>query len=258
MLVDSHCHLDFEQFEGQLDDIIANAKEHGVTWMQTICTRISEFDKILPIATQYPNIWCSVGVHPNNVTEEPIATTEHIISLTNHERVIGIGETGLDYYYEHSPKKEQQASFVEHIKAAQETGLPIIVHTRDADDDTIRILQEHMQEKPFKGLIHCFSTGRKLAEAAIDMGMYISISGIVTFKKAHDLQNIVKDLPLTSLLVETDAPYLAPVPMRGKTNEPAFTKYTAQFIAQLKEIDEADVAKVTTDNFFTLFNKATR
>lgn len=256
MLVDSHCHLNFPDFNDRVDEVVKNANANGVQYMQTICTKTSEFPAILDIATKYKNIWCSVGVHPNNVEDEPLAPSEKLIELAKNDKVIGIGETGLDYYYEHSPRELQQQSFKNHIIASQETGLPVIVHTRSADDDTIDILQEHMAKKPFPGLIHCFSTSAKLAYAAIEMGMYISISGIVTFKKATELQDIVKELPLERLLVETDAPYLAPVPFRGKTNEPAYTKHTAEFIADLKGISYEEVAKVTTDNFFNLFKKA--
>ncbi len=256
ILVDSHCHLDYPQFTESMDTMLARAAEHDVAYMQTICTLMSEFPKILAVAEKHKNIWCSVGVHPNNVQKEELVTAEQIIEKTKNPKVIGIGETGLDYYYEHSPRDLQIQSFLEHIKASRETGLPLIVHTRDADDDTIEILQNEMKKGKFTGLIHCFSTGRKLAEEAIKLGFYVSISGIITFKKAESLQDIVKDLPLESLLVETDAPYLAPVPYRGKPNEPAFTKYTAQFIAELKGIAYEQVAETTTRNFFDLFSKA--
>ena len=256
MLVDSHCHLNFPELYSRLDEVVASAASQGVTYMQTICTRMREFPQILAIANNYKNVWCSVGVHPNNVAEEPPVAAVEIIAAARNSRVIGIGETGLDYYYEHSPRKAQARSFIEHITASRETGLPVIVHTRSADDDTITILQTEMKQGKFPGLIHCFSTGQKLAEAAIEMGMCVSISGIITFKKAEALQNIVKDLPLTSLLVETDAPYLAPMPHRGKSNEPAYTRYTAEFIAQLKGVTYDEVARVTTGNFFSLFKKA--
>ena len=253
MLVDSHCHLNFPDFKGQIDEVVERADKNGVKYMQTICTKMAEFPDILKIANDYENIWCSVGVHPNNVEGEELVEVSKLIELAKNPKVIGLGETGLDYYYEHSPREKQQKSFINHIEASQENGLPVIVHTRAADDDTIEILQNQYKKKPFPGLIHCFSTGEKLAKAAIDLGMYISISGIVTFKKATELQEIVKDLPLESLLVETDAPYLAPVPYRGKTNEPAYTRHTAEFIADLKGISLDEVAKVTSDNFFSLF-----
>ncbi len=257
MLIDSHCHLNFPELSDNLDDVIARAGKNGVDYMQTICTRMSEFPDILAIARRYDNIWCSVGVHPNNVAEAPLVTAKALIAAAASNReVIGLGETGLDYYYENSPRETQLSSFIEHIIAARATGLPVIVHTRAADDDTIAVLQSQMQQGKFTGLIHCFSTGEKLAQAAIAMGMYISISGIVTFKKAEELQNIVTKLPLSSLLVETDAPYLAPMPHRGKPNEPGYTMHTAEFIAKLKGISLEEVAKATSDNFFQLFTKA--
>jgi TatD DNase family protein len=256
MLVDSHCHLNFPDFENKIPDVVQRASDMDVKYMQTICTRLGEFPQILNIANDYDNIWCSVGVHPNNVAEEELTNSGELIKLAQDKKVIGIGETGLDYYYEHSPRQKQQKSFIEHLKASVETGLPVIVHTRDADDDTIEILQQQYAQKPFTGLIHCFSTSSKLAYAAIELGMYISISGIVTFKKATILQDIVRELPLEKLLVETDAPYLAPTPHRGKTNEPGFTRHTAEFIANMKNISYEEVAKVTTNNFFDLFTKA--
>ena len=258
MLVDSHCHLNFPDFKDQVDEVVKRANDNDVKYMQTICTRLGEFNDILAIAENYKNMWCSAGVHPNNVMEEELASAQQIIDLTGNPKVIGIGETGLDYFYEHSPREKQQASFREHIRASQETGLPLIVHTRAADEDTIDIMQEEMSGGKFSGLIHCFSTSSKLAYAAIEMGMYISISGIVTFKKATELQDIVKELPLERLLVETDAPYLAPMPHRGKTNEPAYTRHTAQFIADLKGVPYEEVAEATTNNFFELFSKAGR
>jgi TatD DNase family protein len=250
------CHLNFPDFENKIPDVVQRASDMDVKYMQTICTRLGEFPQILNIANDYDNIWCSVGVHPNNVAEEELTNSGELIKLAQDKKVIGIGETGLDYYYEHSPRQKQQKSFIEHLKASVETGLPVIVHTRDADDDTIEILQQQYAQKPFTGLIHCFSTSSKLAYAAIELGMYISISGIVTFKKATILQDIVRELPLEKLLVETDAPYLAPTPHRGKTNEPGFTRHTAEFIANMKNISYEEVAKVTTNNFFDLFTKA--
>lgn len=256
MLVDSHCHLDFPEYANSLDQVLERAAANDIGYMQTICTKVSQLPNLLRIAERYTQIGCSVGIHPNHVAEEKKISAEDIIALTHHPKVIGIGETGLDYYYQYTPHQDQQRSFIAHIEAAQETGLPVIVHTRDADEDTIDILSKKMKIKSFKGLIHCFSTGRTLAERAIEMGLYVSISGIITFKKANDLQQIIKDLPLESLLVETDAPFLAPVPYRGKTNEPAYTKLTAEFIAQLKNIPYAEVARVTTENFFRVFTKA--
>lgn len=255
LLVDSHCHLDFPEFSADRDGFVTRAVDAGVGIMQTICTKITEFPKVLAVAEAYDNIYCSVGIHPHEVETQPEITAEDIIRYANHPKVIGIGETGLDYYYEHSPRELQQRSFRAHIAASRVTGLPLIVHTRDADEDTMAILEEEMQQGAFPGLIHCFSSSRSLAERSLHIGLYISISGIVTFKKATELQAIVKDLPLDRILVETDAPYLAPVPMRGKTNEPAFTRYTAEYVATLKNIPLSEVAEVTTSNFFTLFKK---
>lgn len=258
MLVDSHCHLDFPEFQEDMHDVLARAAAHDVAIMQTICTRITEFPKVLAVAEALPQVYCSVGIHPHNVEEEPKITEEALLACTHHPKVIGIGETGLDFFYDHSPRDMQEESFRVHIHVARETGLPLIIHTRNADEKTIEILANEMKKGPFPGLIHCFSTGRTLAERSIEMGLYISISGIVTFKKAQELQETVKHLPLKKLLVETDAPYLAPMPHRGKRNEPAFTKHTAEFIANLKGIPYEEVARVTTDNFFKLFTKAVR
>lgn len=257
-LVDSHCHLNYPDFSEDRDIVIQRAKEQGISVMQTICTKITEFEEIKSIAEQYESIYCSVGIHPHEVETQPILSAEDIVKHTQHDKVIGIGETGLDYFYEHSPRALQQQSFKAHIAAARETQLPLIVHTRDADEDTIEILQSEMQKGAFPGLIHCFSSTRELAEKSMEMGLYISISGIVTFKKAQELKDIVKDIPLEKMLVETDAPFLAPVPYRGKRNEPAYTRETAAYIAQLKGITIEEVAKQTTENFYRLFSKSKR
>jgi TatD DNase family protein len=251
MLVDSHCHLDFAK-EDERAGIIARARGAGVRTLLTISTKLEEFGVVRAIAESDPDIWCSVGVHPHEAEVEP-ASAETLVELTKHPKVVGIGETGLDFYYEHSPRQQQADIFRAHLAAARETGLPIIVHTRDADPETIAILEA---EKPQAGVIHCFSTGRELAERAVALGFYISISGIATFKNAQNLRDIVRDLPLDRLLVETDAPYLAPVPMRGKTNEPAFVTYTAALVAQLKGVTPDELARATTENFFRLFAKA--
>lgn len=258
LLVDSHCHLDFPEFAEDMDDVLARARESGVGVMQTICTRISEFPKVKAVADAHENIYCSVGVHPHNVEDEPDVTTADILEYTNDSKVIGIGETGLDFFYDHSPRDIQERSFRQHIAASRESGLPIIIHTRSADEKTIEILDDEMAKGAFPGLIHCFSTGKEMAENAIKHGMYVSLSGILTFKKATELQETVKDLPLERLLVETDAPYLAPIPHRGKRNEPAYTRHTAEKLAELKGISYEEVARVTTDNFFQLFGKAKR
>ena len=256
MLVDSHCHLDFPEFAEELDDIVTRAHTAGVEVMQTICTKITEFPKILAVAERYDHMYCSVGIHPNEVANQPEITAQELVTHTQHPKVIGLGETGLDYHYEYSPRERQVTSFKSHIEASRMTGLPVIIHTRAADSETIALLTEEMKRGAFTGLIHCFSTSKELAEAAINLGLYISISGIVTFKKAQELQDIVKDLPLAKLLVETDAPYLAPTPHRGKRNEPAYTRLTAEFLAELKGVAYDEVAKATTENFFHLFSKA--
>ena len=254
-LVDSHCHLDFPAFADDLDAVVERARDAGVAVMQTICTRLGEFDGVLTIARAYDGVFCSVGVHPHNVAAEAEATVDALVARTRDAKVIGIGETGLDYYYEHSPRERQQASFRSHIAAARESGLPVIVHTRDADADTAAILAEEMGKGPFTGLIHCFSTGRELAEQALELGLYISLAGIVTFAKSDALREIVADLPLDRLLVETDAPYLAPTPRRGKRNEPAFVVHTAERLAELKGVTPEALATATTANFFNLFRK---
>jgi TatD DNase family protein len=258
MLVDSHCHLDFPQLAADLDGVVARAEAAGVGLMLTISTALSRFDRVLAIAERYPNIYCSVGVHPHEAEAEPDTVARQLVALSAHPKVIGIGETGLDYYYEHSPRAVQQRVFREHIAAARETGLPLIVHTRDADDDTGRILAEEMGQGAYPGLIHCFSSGRDLAEKAVCLGLYVSISGIATFKKADALRETVRQVSLDRLLVETDAPYLAPVPHRGKDNEPAFVAHTAAVVAGLKGLSPEQLATQTTDNFLRLFTKVPR
>jgi TatD DNase family protein len=209
------------------------------------------------VAERFPNIFCTVGIHPHQAATEKVTSAEELAELAQHPKVVGIGETGLDFYYEHSPRDIQETQFRAHIRAARLTGLPLIVHTRDADDDTLRVMDEEFRaDGPFPGLIHCFSAGPEVAEKAVEMGLYISVSGIVTFKTADALRDTVKDVPLDRLLVETDSPFLAPVPKRGKRNEPAFTALTAAKVAELKGMSPDDLAVRTTDNFFTLFTKA--
>ena len=258
MLIDSHCHLDFPELSSDEAGVLARAKTAGVAGMLTIGTRLDQFDRVRAIAERHANIWCSVGVHPHEAKEEGQRAPDRLIEATRHPKVVGIGETGLDFYYEHSPRDEQAESFRTHIEAARETGLPLIVHTRDADTETGDILQDEYAKGAFTGLIHCFSSGPEVAKRALALGMYISISGIVTFKAAESLRVIVRDLPLDRLLVETDAPYLAPVPRRGKTNEPAFVAHTAAKVAELKGVSIAELEAVTTENFFRLFAKAER
>lgn len=258
MLVDSHCHLDFPDFAPELDQVIVRARSAGVATMLTIGTKLSAFDRVRAIAENYNDIWCSVGIHPHEAGVEPISESSALIAHAAHPRVIGIGEAGLDYYYEHSPKGDQVRNFRAHIEASRTTGLPLIVHARDADEDLCQILTDESARGAFPGLIHCFSSGNALARTALGLGMMISISGIVTFKKAESLRAIVAEVPLDRLLVETDAPYLAPVPKRGKRCEPAFVAHTAAEVARVKQISAEQLAEVTTENFFRLFTKARR
>jgi len=255
MLVDSHCHLDFADFAAERDAVIDRAADAGIEAMVTIATRLDAFPAVRAIAEAHPAVWCSVGAHPHEAADHVAVTGEALAALSRHPRVVGIGETGLDFHYELSPRADQERVFRAHIAAARATGLPLIVHAREADAEIARILGE---ERPPPGVLHCFSSGRALAEAALDLGFYISISGIVTFKNADGLRDIVADLPLDRLLVETDAPYLAPVPHRGRRNEPAFVAATAAAVARLKGIDLADLAAATTANFYRLFGKAIR
>jgi TatD DNase family protein len=256
MLVDSHCHLDFPDFENELDDIVGRAAEAGIGYMLTICTRLDKFDPIRSLAESYDNMSCSVGVHPHNVADGDEVTLDDLLALADHPKVIGIGETGLDFYYDNAPRDIQERCFRTHIAAARETQLPIIVHTRDADDETVRILREEYEKGAFPGLIHCFSAGPELAASVLDMDFYISVSGIITFKSAEPIRKTVANVPIERILVETDAPYLAPIPKRGRRNEPAYTAYTATRVAELKEMDEVQFAQQTSNNFFRLFTKA--
>lgn len=256
MLIDSHCHLDYLQRDGDIDEVVARAGRAGVGAMLTICTKMSEFPVVLDIAERYPNVFCSVGVHPHEAGEEGQETPDRLIELAKHPKVVGIGETGLDYFYEHSPREQQKVSFRAHIAAARETGLPLIVHARDADDDTVDILRDEYKKGAYPAVIHCFTAGPELAEAALGMGFYISLAGVVTFKNAESLRDTVRKVPLERLLVETDSPYLAPVPKRGKTNEPAFVVHTAEKLSEIKEISNDLLIETTTANFKQLFSRA--
>ena len=255
MLVDSHCHLDFPDFADELDAVVHRAKSAGIGTLVTIGTKLSEAEKVIAIAERFPNVWATVGVHPHEAAVEPGEDTARLVELARHPKVVGIGETGLDYYYEHSPKDRQAACFRAHIKAARATGLPLIVHTRDADEDTAAILGEEMEQGAYTGLLHCFSSSRQLADKAIEMGLYVSFSGILTFKSAEAVREVARAMPEDRLLVETDAPYLAPVPMRGKRNEPAFVAHTAKRLAELRGTTQAAVEASTTANFHRLFRK---
>lgn len=256
MLVDSHCHLNHLKFQDDIAETVERARRNGVGAMVTINTCIEQFDEVLAIARRFPDIYCTVGVHPHDAEKEPNVSVAQLLERAADPLVIGIGETGLDYFYEHSPRAIQQASFRRHIDASRQTRLPLIVHTRDAEADTAAILREEMEEGAYPGVIHCFSASRDFAEQALDLGFYISISGIVTFKTAEDLRATVRMVPLDRLLIETDAPYLAPIPFRGKRNEPAFISHTAAQVAELKGVSIAELADITTENFRRLFSKA--
>jgi TatD DNase family protein len=258
MLVDSHCHLDFPDYAGKVDEVVARARAAGVGVCVSIGTELSRFPGVRAVAEQFPDVWCSVGVHPHEAEKELLDDAAALIAEAAHPKVVAIGETGLDYYYEHSPRAPQQENFRSHIAAARQTKLPVIVHTRDADDDTIDILRDEMAKGAFTGLIHCFTGTQKLADAALELGLYISVSGIATFKNSTALRDVIKCVPLDRLLVETDAPYLAPVPHRGKTNEPAFVVHTAAMLAELKGVTPDELATATTENFFRLFSKVVR
>jgi TatD DNase family protein len=256
MLIDSHCHLNYKGLVEDQQNVLERARAAGVGTMLNIATRESEWDMVLGTATREPDVWATVGIHPHEADEHPHIDTARLVARAAHPRVVGIGETGLDYYYDHSDRARQQASFRAHIAAARETGLPLIVHTRDAEADTLSILRDEMGRGAFPGVIHCFTASGAFADAAIEIGFYISISGIVTFKSAKDLQGTAARLPLGRLLIETDSPFLAPVPHRGRPCEPAFVADTARFLAALRGESIETLAQATSANFRALFAKA--
>lgn len=258
MLVDSHCHLDFPDFEETRDDVVARAVANGVTRMVTICTRPSQEPSVRAIAEQYEAVYYAAGAHPLNVGEEAVTTVDALVEMAAHPKMVGIGETGLDYHYDKWPLDLQKQSFRLHIDAARETGLPLIIHARNADADMIAMLREGYANGAYPCVMHCFSSGRALAEAALEMGFYLSMSGVVTFKNAEELRAIFKDAPLDRMLVETDSPYLAPVPKRGKRNEPAYVAHTAAKGAEMFGLSTPDFADKTTGNFHRLFAKVPR
>jgi TatD DNase family protein len=255
MLADSHCHLNYKGLVEEQQAVLERARARGVTAMLNISTREREWDDVIATAEREPDVWATVGIHPHEADQHAHVDTAKLVERTRHPRVVGIGESGLDYYYDHSDRARQQASFRAHIAAARDTGLPIVVHTRDAEEDTAAILSEEMGKGAYPGVIHCFTASRKFADIALDLGFYISISGIVTFRNARDLQETAAQLPLDRLLIETDAPFLAPVPHRGKTGEPGFVADTAAFLAGLRGEDIEQLKEVTARNFHTLFAK---
>ena len=258
MFVDSHCHLNYKGLVENQADILARARDSGVSAMLNISTREREWNDVIGLAEQEKDVWASVGIHPHEADQHVGMDCAKLVAKSAHPRVIAIGETGLDYYYDKSDRAQQCTGFREHIKASRETGLPIIIHTRDAEADTATILTEEMREGAFTGVIHCFTASAEFARIALDLGLYISLSGIVTFKNAQDLQDVAKWLPADRLLVETDAPFLAPIPHRGKTGEPAFVADTARFVALLRDVPPETLARQTSDNFYDLFTKASR
>ncbi len=255
MLVDSHCHLDFPDFAEERAAIVARALAAGVGRMVTISTRVKRFQQILEIAESFKEVFCSVGTHPHNAAEELDITTEDLVRLAEHPKVVAIGEAGLDYFYDKAPRDAQAQGLRTHIAAARKTGLPLVIHARNADDDMIAILRDETGKGAFPFILHCFSSGRRLAEVGVELGGYVSFSGILTFKNSAELRDIARDVPRDRLLVETDAPYLAPVPHRGQRNEPAYVAETARVLAETIGVNQDEIARITTDNFFRLFSK---
>lgn len=258
MLVDSHCHLDFPDFAEERAAVVARALAAGVGRMVTISTRVKRFTQILEIAESFESVYCSVGTHPHNAAEELDVTPAELVRLSEHPKVVAIGEAGLDYFYDKSPRDAQALGFRNHIAAARETGLPLVIHARQADDDMAAILEEESGKGAFPFILHCFSSGRRLAEVGVGLGGYVSFSGILTFRNSEELRRIAADVPRERLLVETDAPYLAPVPHRGKRNEPAYVAETARVLAETIGVSAEEIAAITTDNFFRLFSKMPR
>ncbi|MEQ6332425.1 TatD family hydrolase [Sphingobium sp. MK2] len=255
MLIDSHCHLNYKGLIEDQENVLERARAAGIDLMLNIATRESEWDAVLDTAIRAPDVWATVGIHPHEADEHPHVDTAKLVERAAHPRVVGIGETGLDYYYDHSDRDRQQKSFRAHIAASRDTGLPLIVHTRDAEEDTLAIMRDEMGKGAYPGVIHCFTASSVFADAAMELGFYISISGIVTFKSAKDLQETAARLPLDRLLVETDSPFLAPVPHRGRPCEPAFVADTARFLATLRGESIEQLAAATSANFRTLFKK---
>ena len=253
MIIDSHCHLDFDSFEEDIDDVIQRATGAGVGVILDVATDLRSYPELIALIEKYPFVYGAFGIHPDSIDPENMISVQELLQMVHHLKIIGVGETGLDYHYETIDRKYQQESLRTHIEVARRADLPLIIHTRDADKDMINILKEEMMYKPFTGMIHCFSSSEQLAKTAVDLGMYISLSGIITFKKSQELRDIVQKLPLSQLLVETDAPYLAPVPYRGKRNEPAMVVETFKQLALIKNIPESELATTLQKNFLALF-----
>ena len=255
MLVDSHCHLDFPDFSGDLDAIVARAAQAGIGRIVTISTRVRRLSELIAIAERFPNVYCSVGTHPHHADEEDGIAPEELIELTGHPKVVALGEAGLDYFYDNGSPQAQARGFRAHIAAARVTGLPLVVHTRDADEDCGRILQEEAAKGPFRAVLHCYTGGRELAMKAIELGLSISFTGILTFKKSEALRALAAELPADRIMVETDAPYLAPGKFRGKRNEPAYVVEVAKVLAEARGVSLEEISRQTTENFFRLFSK---
>ena len=258
MLIDSHCHLDFPEFSRDIDGVVARAQSTGIVRMVTICTRIRRHAEVLSIAERFPQVYCSVGTHPHYAHEELDITVDELIARTRHPKVAAIGEAGLDYHYGLSERAAQAQGFRNHIAAARATGLPLVIHSREADADMMAILTEETAHGAFRAILHCYTGGRDLAECAIGLGLFISFTGILTFRKSDDLRAIAKMLPADRILVETDAPYLAPSPHRGQRNEPSYVVETARVLAEVRGSSLEAIATQTSDNFFRLFGKVPR
>ena len=255
MLIDSHCHLDFPDFAAELDAVVARARAAGIGRMVSISTRVKKHAQVLEIAEKFPDVFCSVGTHPHNAHEELDIDTAALVAMARHPRIVAIGEAGLDYHYDNSPREAQETGFRRHIAAARETGLPLVIHAREADADMARILEEESGKGAFPAVLHCFTGGRDLAMRAVALGHYVSFTGILTFKNSQALRDIAAALPADRILVETDAPYLAPLPFRGKRNEPAYVANTAAVLAEMRGVSADEIARQTTENFFRLFSK---
>jgi TatD DNase family protein len=255
MLVDSHCHLDFPDFADDLDAIVARAAAAGIGRMVTISTRVKRLGELLDIAERFPDVYCSVGTHPHYADEEDGIPADELIALTKHPKVVALGEAGLDNFYQHGSSEAQQRGFRAHIAAARKTGLPLVIHTRDADDDCGRILEDEMTKGSFRAVLHCYTGGRELAMKAISLGLSISFTGILTFKKSQDLRDLAAELPADRIMVETDSPYLAPGKFRGKRNEPSYVVEVAKVLAETRGVSIEEISRQTTENFFRLFSK---